>query len=334
MRTGQEGGHCQASPWQREAPSFWLSRSTFLEQHVRARVLKLPTIRLRDATSVTALHASTDRTEIIGVEVDTAHGPGERIAADLVVDASGRNSQAHRWLTRLGYQVPPDRTVDAQLGYTTAWLPGQAAPDADHRLLYELGQLTSHGRGGGFSEVDNQQTLLCFFGRGSQRPPSDPDGLVAFATRLKSPVLIRAATTIDEHTPVHRYAHLPNRRREYHRMRRWPQRFLVIGDAHCVFNALYAQGMTVAALQSLVLRECAPALQHTPIRTQAVQRRLSRRTTVPWLLATGQGARWARPDTLRSALTGRLMRHLMDRLPTNPHLYIAFLKVMQLLPPP
>ncbi|MFB7266189.1 FAD-dependent oxidoreductase [Streptomyces nojiriensis] len=330
LRVDMEG--CSVPP-RTTGLSLQTFRRTFLEQHVRARVLQLPGIRLRDATTVIGLHVGIDRTEITGVEVDTERSGGERIVADLVVDASGRTSQTPRWLTRLGFEAPRERTVDAQLGYTTAWLPGQAAPGADHRLHYELGQLTGHGRGGGFSEVDNQQTLLCFFGRGSERPPTDPDGLVAFATRLKSPVLIHAAATIDDRTPVHRYAHLPNRRRDYHRIRRWPERLLVIGDAHCVFNALYAQGMTVAALQALVLRRNAPALRDTPSRTQAVQRLLARRTTVPWLLATGQDARWARPDTLRSALTGRLMRHLMDRLPTNPHLYIGFLKVMQLLPP-
>ncbi|WP_185910830.1 NAD(P)/FAD-dependent oxidoreductase [Streptomyces sp. WAC07149] len=305
----------------------------FLETRLRTRVRALPGVVFRENSPVTGLLADRTGGPVTGVRI--AHGGDfaeELPAADLVVDASGRNSQATAWLGALGYPAPEELRVDSGRSYATAWV-GAPQELGFTGALYEIGQHVTRGRGGLVAALQNQQVLLMLYGRGSDRPPTDPDGFRERVDQLGSPVMSELAAHISSNRPIHPYAKLINRRKLYHRMPRWPDRFLVLGDALCVFNPIYGQGMTVAAMQAETLRDSVRYLHHSADWTRTTQRRIHRRTTIPWLLATTQDSRWTERPSVLSPAVASLMERVMSRVGQSPQLHRALLQIYQLLPP-
>lgn len=276
-----------------------------LESRIRGRVSMLPGVCLKERCEIAGLVADDDGRRVTGVRVvDLAHGNAERLwSSRLVVDASGRGSRSPMWLRELGYAPPDEDKVRIGMAYATRRYRREP-----HHLPDSKGAVVTlsldNPRGGAVAAEENDRWIVTLAGILGDSPPLDPAGFAAFAATLPDPKIadvIAAAEPLGE--PLR--ARFPaSVRRRYEKLSRFPEGYLVVGDAICSFNPVYSQGMTVAAEETLLLRSCL-AKGRDGLARQFF-RKTARMLAVPWSMAVGgdlrfKGVEGRRTLTLRAA---------------------------------
>ena len=127
--------------------------------------------------------------------------------------------------------------------------------------------------------------MLTLFGLLGDHPPKDPEGFDVFARSLRFSDIHDAVGAAEPIDGPAAYRFQANVRRRYEQMRQFPEGFLVMGDAICSLNPIYGQGMTVAALQALALRD--HLTPGTAPGCRRVLRALARTIDGPWEMALG-----------------------------------------------
>jgi 2-polyprenyl-6-methoxyphenol hydroxylase-like FAD-dependent oxidoreductase len=262
-----------------------LASRPFLEGHLREMVRRLPAVRFFEDCSASGLTVTADSRTVTGVEVrGPGGGPPAQVAADLVVDATGRGSRTPGWLGQLGYRRPAQERIEIGLGYATRTYrlrPGALGGD---QMILTAGT-PANPRAGILAATEGSRHMLTVAGICGDYPPTDPPGFDQFVAGLPSADIaaaIAGAEPLDDPVPFRFPASVRHR---YERLAAFPAGLLVIGDAVCSFNPVYGQGMTVAAAQAMALR--ALLARQTVLDARRYFRAITAAIDVAWDIAAG-----------------------------------------------
>jgi 2-polyprenyl-6-methoxyphenol hydroxylase-like FAD-dependent oxidoreductase len=316
---------------------FSLSRE-LMDHLVRHRLTATPNVTIIAGCTVTGL--LPDATGIRGVRLTRTDGSVADMAADLVVDATGRNTRTPRWLGELGYRPPKETRINASLAYASRRYRIPDGFEDEWKAVFLQPKPPNQRRGAALFPIEDNRWIVTLGGTGEpDRPPTDESGFLEFARSLRSPLIYEAIRDAEPVTEITAYLRTENRRRHYDKLRRWPDRLIVLGDAACAFNPIYGQGMSVAAQTALalqhILRESSP---HQPGFAKKVQRTVARCGDPAWLIATGEDLRYPTTTGGTAGPATRLTHRWLDRVTaaanTDPIVTAAFFEVLLLLAPP
>jgi 2-polyprenyl-6-methoxyphenol hydroxylase-like FAD-dependent oxidoreductase len=306
-----------------------------LEAHVRGRVFALPNVTVREGTDIGGLLTSPDRRRVVGARIQGRDSADEEeLAADLVVDATGRGSRTPRWLEEMGYPSVREDRITMDLTYTTCDFraPLPFDPIGDDIALIPVATPDMR-RGAIFARLADRYAVS-LTGILGDRPPTDHAGFLDYVRSLPVPEVYKAVRDAEPLGEPHSFHFPASVRRRYDRLSRFPDGLLVTGDAACVFNPVYGQGMTVAAMAALVLRA---HLGTKPPRPGPYFRDLAKVIDAPWDMSAGSDLGFPEvrgSRTLKARMGNAYIPRLLAAAASDGSLSRAFLRSAGLVDPP
>lgn len=310
-----------------------------LERRLRQRVSALSPVRLLAATRCETVRASTPgRIDQVRYRTDGADESVD-ITADLVVDATGRATPIDDWLADAHLPVSGRTVVKAKITYTSACYERPPGDQQDFDIAYQMTFAPDVPRGGVVLAVEHHRWMCSLFGFDQHVPPTDDEGYLDYAHTLGNPRLAEQIKSGTRQGGIHRYTNPGNEWRLHHKNPRWPERMIAIGDSLCVFNPVYGQGLTVAALEAELLggllRRHRAGARGLDGLSRAYHRAAARLIQVPWTLATSSDLMWTPGgQPLPARFAHWYNQHVFALAVHDPRVWARFVRVLNMTAPP
>jgi 2-polyprenyl-6-methoxyphenol hydroxylase-like FAD-dependent oxidoreductase len=233
----------------------------------------------------------------------------------------------------LGYRRPREDQLTVHITY--AGLPVHLPADTLRENLAFTGPEPNRPMCFAMFAGENDTYRLAVQTIAGRPAPPDHASLLDCLTDLAPPHVLAAARRAEPLGDITQYRFASNRWRRYDKLTRTPDGLIVIGDALCNFNPLYGQGMSVAAIEALHLRDCLQQGDHNLprrfFRTSAKDIRLAWQAAVSSDLALPQIA-GHRSASVR--ISNTYLDRVLTAAETDAAVAQQFLRLINLLDPP
>ncbi|MFS0838501.1 FAD dependent oxidoreductase [Paenibacillus sp. 1P03SA] len=272
-----------------------------LEWVIRERVKRIPNVSFLPGHEAVQLMSTPDRKKVTGAVVRCRSGSGEEkpYPADLVIDTGGRLSGLTKWLEFIGLEVPPSDYLDVNLGYSTR---RYKVPAGKEHLLQKWDVINIAGQPakgtftGVLSFIENNRAEMLLYRPGGHYPPTREGDYEKAAAALPGSAIGEILEELEPAASPRGFRVPQLYRRHFEQMKDWPAGLLVLGDAYCIFDPIFGQGMTVAAIEAEALEACLRKQSLAPVPSpefeRGVLRRLQDVIDPAWWLNCAADLRW------------------------------------------
>ncbi|HEY7853413.1 MAG TPA: FAD-dependent oxidoreductase, partial [Caulobacteraceae bacterium] len=196
-------------------------------------------VEFRPRSRVLGLEAGADGGAIAAVQVEYDGGRTERLAADLVIDASGRAGPTLKLLKALGRPSPEEIVIGVDFAYASAVFEIPDDAPADWKVLLTSPSVPASSRGALLAPMEHGQWILSVGGRQDEVPPEDPDAFLEFVRGLRTSTVydaIKGATRVGD---IARYGFRESLWRRFDRGTPPPRGLIPFADSIARFNPVY-----------------------------------------------------------------------------------------------
>lgn len=311
-----------------------------LEWCLRRRLDDEPTVDYRYEQAVSDLVFDPDSGNVLGAITES----GAVVAAELVIDAAGKNTPVPEILSRHDFPVPALEEDHISCFYSTMYHRVPAERVWNDKVMVLSYCYRPHQKYYGCQYyTDSSRTVMAttLVGYDCYDPPRNAQEFRAFADRMPTPVMGEELDHYEPCSPVYNFRYPTMQRYHYEGLRHVPGGLIAVGDSLSSADPISGAGMTKALLEIGKLRD---ALRVSDLRdpeaVMAYYRDVSGLEDLVWAVIREQNLRfpWIKDVEKKRPRFAKLQNWYIDRIMElmhdAPDIYRLYLSVTHFVSPP
>jgi len=275
-----------------------------------------------------------------GIRFDAGSGRSEILAADLVVDASGRGALTATLFDALGWERPAETEVGVDLRYATVVVAIPPNAPSDWKLVLTQPDPPFLALHAVLVPIEGDRWIIAIADHSATSRIETWDAFLDASRSLITPTLYNALRYAQPPEGIRHYRFPVSTWKHFERLPRLPHGVLPVADSLCRFNPIHGQGMSSAALQARVLQDVLRGTATEPDPIASLQAEFMAEVAAvletPWTMSTSADlafpqTRGERPDDFAEAQ--RFDAALFRAAVADPVVHRATIEVAQLLQP-